>query len=158
MIYFGREFCPAKGHTPAQCPVCSWVNSAGRTLRTPPADLTSFSPQKKAKGLVYYGDRRDELEGDPSLAVYSSPSPDKRSVLQGVAKVFGSKAEAGALVLDFAEAKETDGDPTATTPSTEAELAEQPLVGRKRSFGRASSVAETSATVAISGASARRRR
>lgn len=143
---------------PAQCPVCSWVNSAGRTLRTPPADLTSFSPQKKAKGLVYYGDRRDELEGDPSLAVYSSPSPDKRSVLQDVAKVFGSKAEAGALVLDFAEAKETDGDPTATTPSTEAELAEQPLVGRKRSFGRASSAAETSAAVAISGASARRRR
>lgn len=140
---------------PAQCPVCSWVNSAGRSLRTPPVDLTSFSPQKKAKGLVYYGDRRDELEGDPSLAVYSSPSPDKRSVLQDVAKVFGSKAEAGALVLDFAEAKETVDDPTATTPGLEAEQTDQPLVGRKRSFGRASSVTETTAVV---GASARRRR
>lgn len=139
---------------PSQCPVCSWVNCAGPSQRTPPTDLTSFSPQKKAKGLVYYRDRRDELEGDPSLAVYSSPSPDKRSVLQDVAKVFGSKAEAGALVLDFAEAKEAD-DPTAMTPIAEAE---QPLVGRKRSMGRASSVEETGAVVANSRASARRRR
>jgi endonuclease-3 len=23
MIYFGREYCPARGHDPAQCPVCS---------------------------------------------------------------------------------------------------------------------------------------
>jgi endonuclease-3 len=23
IIYFGREFCPARGHKPAQCPICS---------------------------------------------------------------------------------------------------------------------------------------
>jgi endonuclease III len=25
MIYFGREFCPARGHDPRECPVCSWA-------------------------------------------------------------------------------------------------------------------------------------
>ena len=25
MIYFGREYCPARGHDPAACPICSWA-------------------------------------------------------------------------------------------------------------------------------------
>lgn len=25
MIYFGREYCPARGHDEEACPVCSWV-------------------------------------------------------------------------------------------------------------------------------------
>jgi len=25
LIYFGREFCPARGHDPRECPVCSWA-------------------------------------------------------------------------------------------------------------------------------------
>lgn len=25
MIYFGRSHCPARGHTPTTCPVCSWA-------------------------------------------------------------------------------------------------------------------------------------
>lgn len=25
MIYFGREWCPARGHAPAACPICSWA-------------------------------------------------------------------------------------------------------------------------------------
>jgi endonuclease-3 len=25
MIYFGREYCPARGHVAAECPICSWV-------------------------------------------------------------------------------------------------------------------------------------
>jgi endonuclease-3 len=29
-IYFGREFCPARGHDPAACPVCSWASSKRR--------------------------------------------------------------------------------------------------------------------------------
>lgn len=24
IIFFGREHCPARGHTPAECPICSW--------------------------------------------------------------------------------------------------------------------------------------
>ncbi|MBA3461117.1 MAG: endonuclease III [Deltaproteobacteria bacterium] len=30
MIYFGRAQCPARGHEPAVCPVCSWAMSAAR--------------------------------------------------------------------------------------------------------------------------------
>lgn len=25
MIYFGREHCPARGHQPTDCPICSWA-------------------------------------------------------------------------------------------------------------------------------------
>ena len=25
IIYFGREHCPARGHDPARCPICSWA-------------------------------------------------------------------------------------------------------------------------------------
>ena len=30
MIYFGRAKCPARGHDPAACPICSWAMSAAR--------------------------------------------------------------------------------------------------------------------------------
>jgi endonuclease-3 len=26
IIYFGREYCPARGHDPAECPICSWTS------------------------------------------------------------------------------------------------------------------------------------
>ena len=26
-IYFGREHCPARGHEPTKCPICSWVTT-----------------------------------------------------------------------------------------------------------------------------------
>jgi endonuclease-3 len=26
LIYFGREYCPARGHDAEQCPVCSWAS------------------------------------------------------------------------------------------------------------------------------------
>ncbi len=29
-IHFGRAFCPAIGHTPAACPICSWAMSKAR--------------------------------------------------------------------------------------------------------------------------------
>ena len=25
IIFFGREYCPARGHIPADCPICSWA-------------------------------------------------------------------------------------------------------------------------------------
>ncbi|MBN2717093.1 MAG: endonuclease III [Deltaproteobacteria bacterium] len=25
IIYFGRAYCPARGHVPSECPICSWV-------------------------------------------------------------------------------------------------------------------------------------
>ena len=33
IIYFGREYCPAKGHIPADCPICSWAMSKARARR-----------------------------------------------------------------------------------------------------------------------------
>jgi endonuclease-3 len=35
LITFGREHCPARGHDPAACPVCSWA--APRSRRAPGA-------------------------------------------------------------------------------------------------------------------------
>jgi endonuclease-3 len=33
IIYFGRKYCPARGHTPARCPICSWAMSKARARR-----------------------------------------------------------------------------------------------------------------------------
>jgi len=30
IIYFGRMYCPARGHEPADCPICSWAMSKAR--------------------------------------------------------------------------------------------------------------------------------
>ena len=32
MIYFGREFCPARGHDLSSCPVCGWAATKKRIL------------------------------------------------------------------------------------------------------------------------------
>ena len=29
IIYFGRQFCPARGHDPMACPICSWAAPKG---------------------------------------------------------------------------------------------------------------------------------
>jgi endonuclease-3 len=26
IIYFGREYCPARGHEPEECPICKWAS------------------------------------------------------------------------------------------------------------------------------------
>jgi endonuclease III len=33
IIYFGRAYCPARGHEPEQCPVCSWAMSSAARRR-----------------------------------------------------------------------------------------------------------------------------
>ncbi|MGA7616579.1 MAG: endonuclease III [Thermoanaerobaculia bacterium] len=33
IIYFGREYCPARGHDPEACPICSWASPAVRRRR-----------------------------------------------------------------------------------------------------------------------------
>lgn len=33
IIYFGRQYCPARGHVPATCPICSWAMSKARAQR-----------------------------------------------------------------------------------------------------------------------------
>jgi len=46
IIYFGRGHCPARGHEPAQCPICSWA--APRRAR---ARVTARpAPRRRAPG------------------------------------------------------------------------------------------------------------
>jgi endonuclease-3 len=33
IIYFGRRYCPARGHVPTACPICSWAMSKARAAR-----------------------------------------------------------------------------------------------------------------------------
>jgi endonuclease III len=33
IIYFGRQYCPARGHVPAHSPICSWAMSKARAQR-----------------------------------------------------------------------------------------------------------------------------
>ena len=33
MIYFGREYCPARSHDLSECPICSWAASKARVAR-----------------------------------------------------------------------------------------------------------------------------
>jgi len=33
IIYFGREYCPARGHDLRQCPICSWAASGAQIAR-----------------------------------------------------------------------------------------------------------------------------
>jgi endonuclease III len=33
IIYFGRKYCPAVRHTPADCPICSWAMSKAQAAR-----------------------------------------------------------------------------------------------------------------------------
>lgn len=33
VIYFGRQYCPAKSHAPTTCPICSWAMSKARADR-----------------------------------------------------------------------------------------------------------------------------
>jgi endonuclease-3 len=33
IIYFGRRYCPARGHVPASCPICCWAMSKARARR-----------------------------------------------------------------------------------------------------------------------------
>jgi endonuclease-3 len=57
IIYFGREFCPARGHDPATCPLCSWAavhpydSMAGtETTKSPQGKKRAASKKSKATG------------------------------------------------------------------------------------------------------------
>ncbi|HLL24741.1 MAG TPA: endonuclease III [Kofleriaceae bacterium] len=49
IIYFGRTYCPAKGHIPAQCPICSWAMSKARALREARQGLSKPAMKPKPK-------------------------------------------------------------------------------------------------------------
>lgn len=66
-IYFGREYCSAKMHKPSECPICSVINKEAPLESH--LDDCDFTPKKKAKGIIFYADRIDELVTSPELAV-----------------------------------------------------------------------------------------
>ena len=97
MIYFGREYCTAKDHKPSECPICSSLSSAVSEQKHSSSSISSsssssssgqggtkeeervetpssptFSPKKRAKNLVYYSSREEELRSQPNL-VHISP-------------------------------------------------------------------------------------
>ena len=46
IIYFGREYCPARGHDLAQCPICSWAATRKRIT----AEAKKNAPRSRARG------------------------------------------------------------------------------------------------------------
>jgi endonuclease III len=45
IIYFGREYCPARGHDLAECPICGWAATQKRMKE----ELAKYAPAKKKK-------------------------------------------------------------------------------------------------------------
>ncbi len=45
-IYFGRKFCPARGHIPEECPICSW--GAVKTVLAQEAAKAAKSKRKRS--------------------------------------------------------------------------------------------------------------
>src|SRR5262245_48379730 len=55
IIYFGRQHCPARGHDPAQCPICAWAAprrrvSAVRRARPPGPRPARACDSRRARG------------------------------------------------------------------------------------------------------------
>jgi endonuclease-3 len=68
-IYFGRQYCTAKGHVPADCPICSWAMSKARALREERQGLSKpLTRPKKPKRTPRARPRR----GSPLLATRTS--------------------------------------------------------------------------------------
>jgi endonuclease-3 len=49
IIYFGRTYCPARGHVPAECPICSWAMSRARASAEVRSGLSKPSPRRRPR-------------------------------------------------------------------------------------------------------------
>jgi endonuclease-3 len=49
IIYFGRQFCPARSHDPVGCPICSWAGIKSR-LKQEAAGGPRKTPRRTRKG------------------------------------------------------------------------------------------------------------
>lgn len=47
LIHFGREHCPARGHEPAACPICSWAAPRRRRARPAAARRARSAPRRR---------------------------------------------------------------------------------------------------------------
>lgn len=51
IIYFGRQYCVAKGHVPSACPICSWAMSKARAKREERQNVSKpvMKPKRRAR-------------------------------------------------------------------------------------------------------------
>jgi len=49
LIYFGRASCPAKGHVPEACPICSWAMSASRARAERTQGVSKPAPRRRPR-------------------------------------------------------------------------------------------------------------
>jgi endonuclease-3 len=66
IIYCGREHCPAQGHQPSLCPICSWAGAGMKGDLPEHLDdilqLEHPSPHKRRKNIIWYSDRLAEVK------------------------------------------------------------------------------------------------
>ena len=121
LIYFGREYCTAKDHTSSECPICSFVNNpsklAAYASTCDSSEASPFTPKKKSKGIVFYGDRTEELSHSPSLTFAKSPSSfDAPAATDGSSSAKMAIEEEG-----YAKAKRATKAKAAPAAATEVE-------------------------------------
>lgn len=64
MIYFGREWCQAKKHVPADCPVCCWASPNSNAKPISMSVLRAMRPPPKAsKQIILYSERVRTAKG-----------------------------------------------------------------------------------------------
>lgn len=49
IIYFGREYCPARGHDLATCPICGWAASKKRMREEATKKATKKAPKRRPR-------------------------------------------------------------------------------------------------------------
>eukprot|EP00638_Chattonella_subsalsa_P003619 CAMPEP_0117744066 /NCGR_PEP_ID=MMETSP0947-20121206/6525_1 /TAXON_ID=44440 /ORGANISM="Chattonella subsalsa, Strain CCMP2191" /LENGTH=441 /DNA_ID=CAMNT_0005560919 /DNA_START=70 /DNA_END=1395 /DNA_ORIENTATION=- len=83
IIYYGREYCSAKLHETANCPICCWISThkKGGYNQQTTFDLKSFTPRKRIKNIITYSDRKEELN---SLETKNSCSLKEEQANDGV--------------------------------------------------------------------------
>ena len=81
IIYFGRRYCPARGHDLTACPICAWAASKARIkaeMRRPAA--AARRPRRQAGARAASTRRRARRNGAPRrTARYTSPDADTSS-------------------------------------------------------------------------------
>lgn len=50
IIYFGREYCPARGHHPERCPICKWAGVKTRLKQEAAGGPRMSKPRQKKVG------------------------------------------------------------------------------------------------------------
>jgi len=49
LVHFGRSWCPARGHDPAACPICSWAAARTSRVRSRSGAAAAAAPRGRAR-------------------------------------------------------------------------------------------------------------